>query len=126
MVTNGRAGIRKEERPSARPLERLLVRPDVVNRSLDVLQASGSDSACRLGLGGDAVDVETLDGDFYRERALLCHNLAESAKAARPLFTRLHFLARVYENKAAAADRDRASSQQREFAEPTRIHWRTG
>jgi len=50
------------------------------------------------------MDIETLDGDFYRERALLCHKLAESASAAKMLFARLFFLAKEYEQRAKAAD----------------------
>lgn len=49
-------------------------------------------------------DAETLDADFYRERAHLCHKLAEAATAARPLFARLCLLARTYEEKASAAE----------------------
>jgi hypothetical protein len=50
------------------------------------------------------MNAETLDADFYRERARLCHELAEAARAARPLFARLFFLAKAYEEKAKAAD----------------------
>jgi hypothetical protein len=50
------------------------------------------------------MDGETLDADFYRERACLCHELAEAATAARPLFVRLFFLGKAYEEKAKAAD----------------------
>jgi len=48
--------------------------------------------------------TETLDADFYRRRAKFCHKLAEQAQAARPLFARLYFLAKAYEDKAEAAD----------------------
>jgi hypothetical protein len=34
----------------------------------------------------------------------LCHELAEAAAAAGPLFARLFFLAKAYEEKAMAAD----------------------
>jgi len=54
--------------------------------------------------------IETLDGDFYRERARLCRELAESAAAAKPLFARLFFLAKAYEERARAADRSIDSS----------------
>jgi hypothetical protein len=37
---------------------------------------------------------ETLDASFYRERARLCHALAESATVAKPFFARLSFLAK--------------------------------
>lgn len=50
------------------------------------------------------MDVQTLDANFYHERARLCHELAEVAKAAKPLFSRLYFLARAYEERAAAAE----------------------
>jgi len=50
------------------------------------------------------MDAETLDADFYRARARLCHELAEAAIAAKPLFSRLFFLAKAYEEKAKAAD----------------------
>jgi hypothetical protein len=46
--------------------------------------------------------AETLDADYYRERAKLCHRLAEKALESRPLYARLFFLARAYEDKAAA------------------------
>ncbi len=55
-------------------------------------------------LDAETLDAETLDADFYRERAHLCHKLAEAATAARPLFARLRFLARTYEEKARAAE----------------------
>jgi hypothetical protein len=48
--------------------------------------------------------AETLDADFYRQRAHLCHKLADAATAAKPLFARLYFLAKAYEEKAKAAD----------------------
>jgi hypothetical protein len=48
--------------------------------------------------------AETLDGDFYRSRAELCIKLAASAEAARPLFSRLYFLAEAYKAKAKEAD----------------------
>ena len=50
------------------------------------------------------MDPETLDADFYRERARLCHTLADAATAAKPLFARLYFLARGYEERALAAE----------------------
>jgi hypothetical protein len=48
--------------------------------------------------------VETLDADFYRRRAHFCHKLAEQAQEAKPLFARLYFLAKAYEDRAKAAD----------------------
>jgi hypothetical protein len=48
--------------------------------------------------------AETLDADFYRQRANLCYKLADKAHAARPLYSRLHFLAKAYEDKAKAAN----------------------
>ena len=50
------------------------------------------------------MDAETLDGDFYRERARLCQKLAQAATAAKPLSVRLYFLARAYEEKARATE----------------------
>jgi hypothetical protein len=62
----------------------------------------------RNGPGNDAmhaeINAETLDAEYYRERAHLCHKLAEAAHAARPLFARLYFLAKEYEDKARVAD----------------------
>jgi hypothetical protein len=50
------------------------------------------------------MEIETLNADFYRERARLCRELAEAATAAKPLFARLVFLAKSYEEMAKAAD----------------------
>jgi hypothetical protein len=47
---------------------------------------------------------ETLDVEFYRERAHLCRELANLATASKPLFARLYCLARAYEERAAAAE----------------------
>jgi hypothetical protein len=55
-------------------------------------------------IGNDAMDAATLDSNFYRERAQLCHKLAGAATAAQPLFARLHLLAKAYEEKAEAAE----------------------
>ena len=55
-------------------------------------------------IGNDAMDAETLDADFYRGRARLCHKLAEAATAAKPLFARLYLLAKRYEEKAEATE----------------------
>ena len=57
------------------------------------------------------MDAETtLDAEFYRERARLCHRLAEAATAAMPIFSRLHFLARAYEQRAAADEAKTAAA----------------
>jgi hypothetical protein len=50
------------------------------------------------------MSVESLDADFYRRRAELCHQLAGAAHAAKPLFSRLYFLAQAYSAKASAAE----------------------
>jgi hypothetical protein len=50
------------------------------------------------------MEIETLDADFFRGRAHLCHKLADTARAAKPLFTRLFSLAKEYEERAKAAD----------------------
>jgi hypothetical protein len=67
--------------------------------------------------GSDAMDAKSLDADFYRERARLCYKLAEAAQAAKPLFARLVFLAKAYEERAATAtlkvDRERATEDSR-------------
>jgi len=47
------------------------------------------------------MSAETLDAEYYRGRAHLCHQLADSARAAKPLFSRLFSLAQAYERKAA-------------------------
>jgi hypothetical protein len=48
--------------------------------------------------------AETLDGEYYRRQAYMCHKLAVAATEAGPLFARLYALARAYEKKAEAAD----------------------
>jgi hypothetical protein len=53
------------------------------------------------------MSIETLNAAFYRQRALECLRLADAAQAAKPLFTRLYFLAKAYEEKAKAADTTR-------------------
>jgi hypothetical protein len=53
------------------------------------------------------LSIETLNADFYRQRALECLRLAGTAQAAKPLVTRLYCLARAYEEKAKAADSTR-------------------
>jgi len=50
------------------------------------------------------MDAETLDADFYRDRAHFCHTLADAATAAKPLFTRLYFLAKAYEERTKTAE----------------------
>jgi sulfur relay (sulfurtransferase) complex TusBCD TusD component (DsrE family) len=48
------------------------------------------------------MSIETLNAAYYRERALECFRLANTAQAAKPLSTRLFFLAKAYEEKAKA------------------------
>jgi hypothetical protein len=55
--------------------------------------------------------AETLDAEFYRQRAHLCHKLADASQAAKPIFARLYFLAKAYEEKAAAAESKLAGGQ---------------
>jgi hypothetical protein len=50
------------------------------------------------------MEIETLDADFYRKRAHLCHKLANEATEAKPLFRRLYFLATAYEEKVKTAE----------------------
>jgi hypothetical protein len=50
------------------------------------------------------MDAETLDSDFYRERARFCHDLAETARGTKPLFSRLFFL-RAHMRKRPGAPR---------------------
>ena len=50
------------------------------------------------------MNAVTLDANFYRERANLCHRLANAATEAKPLFARLYFLAKAYEERAQAHD----------------------
>jgi hypothetical protein len=57
--------------------------------------------------GTCVMDAETLDAEYYRQQALLCHTLAKVASEARPLFARLHSLAKAYEAKAEAAERSK-------------------
>jgi hypothetical protein len=47
--------------------------------------------------------AETLDAEYYRRQALLCHLLAKASSDARPLFTRLYALAKAYDEKAVEA-----------------------
>ena len=49
--------------------------------------------------------AESLDADYFRQRAHLCHQLANKARAAKPLFARLYVLATKYEERANTADR---------------------
>jgi hypothetical protein len=50
------------------------------------------------------MSIETLNAAYYRERAVECLRLADSAQAAKPLSKRLCFLAKAYEEKAKAVD----------------------
>jgi hypothetical protein len=70
------------------------------------------------------MDTETLDEDFYRERARLCHELAEAAAATKPLFARLFFLARAYEEKAKAANLAVGQTIDNSSAQQPCIVWR--
>ena len=47
--------------------------------------------------------AETLDAEYYRRQALLCHLLAKASSEARPLSARLYALAKAYDEKAAEA-----------------------
>jgi hypothetical protein len=58
------------------------------------------------------MSIETLNGEYYRQRALDCFRLADEARAAKPLFTRLYFLAKAYEEKAKAADSEQTAASQ--------------
>jgi hypothetical protein len=49
--------------------------------------------------------AESLDADYYRQRAQLCHQLANNARAAKPLLARLYVLATKSEGRANTADR---------------------
>jgi hypothetical protein len=59
------------------------------------------------------MEIETLDADFYRGRARLCHKLADAAGAAKPLFARLYLLARAYEDRAERAGQNRPGASRR-------------
>jgi hypothetical protein len=50
------------------------------------------------------MEIETLEADYFRGQAHLCHKLADTARATKPLFIRLVFLAQAYEEKAKTAD----------------------
>jgi hypothetical protein len=56
--------------------------------------------------------AETLNADFCRARAEFCYKLAATAHAAKPLFARLYFLAREYEDQAKAADIQSAKARE--------------
>ena len=49
---------------------------------------------------------ETLDAEFFRDRAALCHQLAPSGTSG-PLFERLRALAKSYEHRAAVTELER-------------------
>jgi hypothetical protein len=66
------------------------------------------------------MSIETLNAAYYRQRALECFRLADASQAAKPLFTRLYFLARAYEEKAKAADSIRGTdSREPKLPTPT-------
>jgi hypothetical protein len=50
------------------------------------------------------MSIESLNGAYYRLRAVECLRLADKAQAAKPLFKRLFSLAKAYEEKAMAVD----------------------
>jgi hypothetical protein len=52
-----------------------------------------------------------LDADYYRLQALLCYRLANEARAAKPLFSRLYHLAKAYDEKAKSTDPALAGGQ---------------
>jgi hypothetical protein len=41
------------------------------------------------------MSIETLNAAYYRERAVECFRLANTAQAAKPLSARLYFLAKA-------------------------------
>lgn len=49
-------------------------------------------------------NAETLDADYYRQRAQSCHQLANNARAPKPLYARLHVLATKYQERANAVE----------------------
>ena len=55
------------------------------------------------------MSIETLNAAYYRERALECFRLANTAQAAKPLSARLYLLAKAYEEKAKAADSEQTA-----------------
>jgi hypothetical protein len=58
------------------------------------------------------MSIETLNAAFYRERALECLRLADTAQAGNPLSARLHLLAKAYEEKAKAPDSGQTAANQ--------------
>jgi hypothetical protein len=58
----------------------------------------------KFGNHAMGMSIETLDADYFRNQALVCYRLAEAAKAAKPLCSRLYALAKSYDEKAKAAD----------------------
>ena len=54
----------------------------------------------------ELIRPETLDAEFFRDRAALCHQLAPSGTSG-PLFERLRALAKSYEHRAAVTELER-------------------
>jgi hypothetical protein len=69
------------------------------------------------------MSAETLNAEYYRRQAHLCHKLAESAQAAKPLFSRLHLLAQAYTAKANAADSIPACEPSTESASSAQVEF---
>jgi hypothetical protein len=91
---------------AARPAKKSV---DMLRCLLDAVRRNVWTSRLTLNCGNHAMrmSIETLNAAFYRQRALECLRLADAAQAAKPLFTRLYFLAKAYEEKAKAADTTR-------------------
>ena len=83
---------------------------DLGKSLLDARRRSRSNFGPKPASGSAAMHAETLDAEFYRERARLCHTLAEAATAAKPIFSRLYFLARAYEQRATAYEAKKAAA----------------
>ena len=58
------------------------------------------------------LSIETLNAAYYRQRALECYRLADTAQAAKPLFMRLYFLAQGYDEKAKVVDSEQTAASQ--------------
>jgi hypothetical protein len=58
------------------------------------------------------MSIETLNGAYYRQRALECHRLAGTAQAAKPLFMRLYVLAQAYDERAKVVGSERTAASQ--------------
>jgi sulfur relay (sulfurtransferase) complex TusBCD TusD component (DsrE family) len=58
------------------------------------------------------LSIETLNAAYYRQRALECYRLADTARAAKSLFMRLYFLAQAYDEKAKLVDSEQTAASQ--------------